>query len=57
MAYVVWDDTRNGDTVTSTTNLHASSAQYKPLAATGIPKTLGTSWPSSSASAWWAWSC
>ncbi len=41
MAYVVWDDTRNGTQVTQTQDLYASSAQFEPLAATGIPQAVG----------------
>jgi hypothetical protein len=41
VAYVVWDDTRNGNQVTQTQDLYAASAQYEPLAATGIPEAAG----------------
>ncbi|CAN5765523.1 hypothetical protein BH20ACT1_BH20ACT1_03630 [soil metagenome] len=35
------DDTRNGNQVTQTQDLYAASAQYEPLAATGIPEAAG----------------
>jgi hypothetical protein len=41
VAHVVWDDTRNGNQVTQTQDLYAASAQYEPLAATGIPEAAG----------------
>lgn len=41
LATVVWDDTRNGSTASQTQDLYASSAQFEPLATTGIPQGVG----------------